>query len=468
MRIKRFLLRYYPPAIIVEYVHRKGSIGSRTIQLFDLGQASVGVDEIVSRILTEESFLLSVAKHEKTLRKLIYKLMDKQCIKLGGLRYESFRSCIPHVLPLTNCVFNKDGTKFLTGSYDGTCCINDTFTGEIEFVLGGHHTSVVYAMAYDYPFCSRIITGSFDKTAIIWDAMTGDRLHHLIGHSGEIVCVNFSHNGLLAVTGSMDKSAKIWDVDSGRLIVDLAGHTGEIISVQFSLLEVVDQSKRLFVLTGSFDITCRVWDAITGECIHVLSGHSGEVSVAKFRFSGDLFASGSIDGTCVLWDVVTGKIRYEFSGYHKDEILDLAFDATGSRIVTASSDGTCNMYSVETGKFLCSFGDPSEGGEIVRVSFSLNGALIVTASTDNTARIWVTSTGELLQVLEHDGIFFADFNYESDLLLTVSKDNSCKIWRRCFGVASRKLSSIESLLSLREDAVYTNEIHSEDFSSYQF
>ncbi len=29
-----------------------------------------------------------------------------------------------HVLPLTNCAFNKSGDRFITGSYDRTCKVD--------------------------------------------------------------------------------------------------------------------------------------------------------------------------------------------------------------------------------------------------------------------------------------------------------------------------------------------------------
>jgi dynein assembly factor with WDR repeat domains 1 len=40
-----------------------------------------------------------------------------------------------HVLPLTNCCFNKNGDKFLTGSYDRTCKLWDTATGNLVHSL---------------------------------------------------------------------------------------------------------------------------------------------------------------------------------------------------------------------------------------------------------------------------------------------------------------------------------------------
>jgi dynein assembly factor with WDR repeat domains 1 len=56
-----------------------------------------------------------------------------------------------HVLPLTNCAFNKNGDKFVTGSYDRTCKVWDTDSGEELHVLEGHK-NVVYCVAFDNPY----------------------------------------------------------------------------------------------------------------------------------------------------------------------------------------------------------------------------------------------------------------------------------------------------------------------------
>lgn len=78
-------------------------------------------------------------------------------------------------MPLTNCCFNKNGDRFITGSYDRTCKVWDTMTGEELFSLEGHK-NVVYCMAFNNPFGDRIVTGSFDKTAKIWDSKNGKLL----------------------------------------------------------------------------------------------------------------------------------------------------------------------------------------------------------------------------------------------------------------------------------------------------
>jgi len=76
------------------------------------------------------------------------------------------------MLPLTNCAFNKSGDKFITGSYDRTCKVWDTASGNELVTLKGHK-NVVYAIAFNNPFGDKVATGSFDKTARIWDAQSG-------------------------------------------------------------------------------------------------------------------------------------------------------------------------------------------------------------------------------------------------------------------------------------------------------
>ena len=87
---------------------------------------------------------------------------------------------------------------------------------------------------------------------------------------------------------------------------------------------------------GSFDHTIKLWDVGTGKCIHTLSGHHGEISSTQFNFSSELCISGSIDRTCKIWNVKTGAVSAKTLRGHNDEILDVAFNATGSKVSRAA------------------------------------------------------------------------------------------------------------------------------------
>ncbi len=161
-----------------------------------------------------------------------------------------FKILRAHILPLTNCAFNKSGDRFITGSYDRTCKVWNTLTGEELLTLEGHK-NVVYAIAFNNPFGDKVVTGSFDKTAKIWDSSTGELLQTLRGHTTEIVCLSFDPSGEVVATGSMDSTAKLWDVARGTELCTLMGHTAEIVSLNFN-------TPGTMIITGSFDHTTKV------------------------------------------------------------------------------------------------------------------------------------------------------------------------------------------------------------------
>jgi len=143
---------------------------------------------LVNQIVRSEPL---ISDHRKSqLRKLVYKLIEKSDTAEMTQNFYLFKILRAHILPLTNCAFNKSGDRFITGSYDRTCKVWNTLTGEELLTLEGHK-NVVYAIAFNNPFGDKVVTGSFDKTAKIWNSATGELLQTLRGHTTEIVCLSF-------------------------------------------------------------------------------------------------------------------------------------------------------------------------------------------------------------------------------------------------------------------------------------
>ena len=272
-KLKKFLLRYYPPGIVLEYEHA-GELMQRSVDLLDL-VPDTDADTLVNAITAQESMIKE--SHREPLRKLVKKLQAK----LRAVSTKSFalvNELRAHILPLTNCAFNKSGDKFITGSYDRTCKVFHTDTGEEIHTLEGHK-NVVYAIAFNNPYGDKIITGSFDKTCKLWDANSGECYYTLRGHASEIVCLGFNPQSTVIATGSMDNTAKLWDVEKGVETCTLVGHTAEIVSLSFNTSG--DQ-----IVTGGFDHDSRVWDVRSGRCVHTLKGHGAEVSSTVFNTPG--------------------------------------------------------------------------------------------------------------------------------------------------------------------------------------
>lgn len=111
--------------------------------------------------------------------------------------------------------------SFITGSYDRSCKVWDTASGEELHTLDGHR-NVVYAIGFNNPYGDKIATGSFDKTAKLWSTESGKCYHTFKGHNAEIVCLAFNPQSTVLATGSMDNTAKLWDIESGREICTLS------------------------------------------------------------------------------------------------------------------------------------------------------------------------------------------------------------------------------------------------------
>ena len=56
MKLKKILIRYYPPGITLEYVRSNGEVESKCIDLLNLS-ADTNVDELISEIMAEEPLI---------------------------------------------------------------------------------------------------------------------------------------------------------------------------------------------------------------------------------------------------------------------------------------------------------------------------------------------------------------------------------------------------------------------------
>ncbi|CAK9107039.1 unnamed protein product [Durusdinium trenchii] len=444
-KLKRFLLRYFPPGIILEYHGINGDLETKSIELGSL-DPETDVDALVKKLVREEGLISE--SNKEALQKMIFKLMDK--IKdQESQRFELVQILRGHLLPLTSCSFNKSCSKILTASFDRSCRVWDVF-GEELLTLEGHD-GPVNAAAFNNPLGDRIVTGS-GKLARLWDANSGQCLHVLKGHEGRITCASFNLQSSVLCTGSSDGGLKLWDVEIGLAILSLRGHSGDISSVSFS----TDGEK---ILSGSFDNTAKIWDVRTGKCLHTLSGHGSEIkskqlqdghrgyiSAASFDFAGHLCLTGSFDGTCKLWRVKNGRCMDTLRGHNMEKkgqvdrpsgihpVLHACFNPVGDRFATCSTDCNILVYRVadeEGGQVMTALVCKLNGaGPVSKVQFSPNGRKLISIS-DRSCRLWSIKEGTCLQVLEGHGdeILDCTFDYEGDTIITGSKDNTCRIWR---------------------------------------
>uniref|UniRef100_A0A8D1EEP9 Dynein assembly factor with WD repeats 1 n=1 Tax=Sus scrofa TaxID=9823 RepID=A0A8D1EEP9_PIG len=269
--------------IMLEY-EKSGELRTKSIDLLDL-DPSTDVNALVEEIQKAEPLI--TASRSDQVKLLIQRLQTK----LGQHSNHNFYLFkVRHVSGVAVAVV------FITGSYDRTCKLWDTASGEELHTLEGHR-NVVYAIAFNNPYgklytlighcaeissalfnwdCSLILTGSMDKTCMLWDATNEKCVATLTCHDDEILDSCFDYTGKLIATASADVYSP-----THRLCRDpVIGH-----DISFN-----PQGNRL--LTGSADKTARIWDAQTGQCLQVLEGHTDEIFSCAFNYKGDIIITG--------------------------------------------------------------------------------------------------------------------------------------------------------------------------------
>ena len=128
MRIKRFLLRYHPPGIIVEY-EKRGQTKTKDINLLQLN-ISDDPQELAITVISNEPMIKMETKKIGILTGIrIYswscpvspyldmiKKLQSKMVENVEHKFNLVRVIKAHILPITNIAFNKLSTMFATGT----------------------------------------------------------------------------------------------------------------------------------------------------------------------------------------------------------------------------------------------------------------------------------------------------------------------------------------------------------------
>ncbi|CAI6360797.1 unnamed protein product [Macrosiphum euphorbiae] len=142
MKLNKFYIRYYPPGIVFEY-QKQRKIKQKILDLFDIEQET-NVEKLAAQIASDEPLI--TPKILPQLETILQKLKDKTLFNNWENVHEYFNVdktlSSGHLLPITNVSIDKFGDICATGSYDRTCKIWNTRTGEETSTLIGHENAV--------------------------------------------------------------------------------------------------------------------------------------------------------------------------------------------------------------------------------------------------------------------------------------------------------------------------------------
>ncbi len=289
-----------------------------------------------------------------------------------------------HGQSVTKAAFSPDGTRVLTGSWDGTMKLWDAASGRLirTFVAG---TDVVYSVAYS-PDGARVAAACGDKTVKIWDAASGRLVVTLRGHRDGVSSVAFLPGGSRIASGSFDNTVKVWDAASGRTLQTFTGH-----NVGVDAIAVSPDGTRL---ASTASAVIRIWDLASGRLALTINQNFSRV-LSSLAFSPDgrqlLAGVGDIVG---IWNAATGVLMRTFEG-HTDSVQGVAFSPDGALAGSVSYDKTLRLWSVTTGQLFKKF----DVSRYPSIAFAPDGKGVLWAD-GNSATLTDIANGEVLQSFE--------------------------------------------------------------------
>lgn len=276
-------------------------------------------------------------------------------------------------------------------------------------------------------------------------------VHTLSAHSGPVIEVAFSPDGLTLTSVSNDGEVRLWDVSA---VLDAGVASGQL-ERKFDLgggaLNDVDLTPDCSLLAAvGEDGAVRVWDVTAGQEIQSTGPNENVGLAVAFNPDGTLVAAG--DGANIqIWDARTGELVRRLEGYwedpatqqewlgHTKEVTTLAFSPDGQFLATGSADTTIVFWDLETGEARWSSEAP--WATVTKMVFNREGNLVLSIGKDNKARTLRVAGGKTTATYEGhlSTLNGAAFGPQPDTILTAGNDGTLRLWE----TANQKIIHLE-------------------------
>eukprot|EP01134_Creolimax_fragrantissima_P007321 CFRG7321T1 len=393
----------------------------------------------------------------------------------------------------------------------------------LQYVRGRHEEYAERSMLYELmderfkvighaapTFCclfdrtgTRIITGADDFNVKVWDAKSGMLLRTLRGHIDVIVDISINADNTLLVSVCKQRQTIVWDLPTGKLLKVLHGHIGQTVH-NVHLTPTPYPDNQYIISTGS-DGTARFYKLIEGT-FHESAVFEEAVTLKDQLVSSDaspggvFFAAGSQGGHCYIYHLKRGDEPVKLADLegHTAKVTTVKFNTMGASFATGSQDGTARIWRMENGIWTSCvldvepylmfanpdvgfMTDPKEFGrgvfdagntervnkhiasispkqlneyrQVSMVCFNSDDTMVITAVGDYTVKIWNASTKEHTHtLLGHIGLIYVLEPHPTDpnVVMTAGHDGRLILWDIVRGCCLKMLWNHDEAMQYNE------------------
>lgn len=289
---------------------------------------------------------------------------------------EEFRSFTGHGGPVMGLSVAGEGGTLLSASFDNSVGFWSLESETPLSWLDGHEAAVNTVIPLPL---GRAASGSDDFDVIIWDIFEGEVRFRLEGHTGKVMGLAASGDGVRLASASWDGTIRIWNTESGTLEVVIEDHEGPVNAVAWS-----QDGARLY--SAGYDGTLREWDTGTWRVNRRLASHGFGINVMVLDEADGWLAYGALDGGTRVLDLDTGGTLADLTAGRRP-ILALAHSPAAGRLAVGDGEGYIMVVATEAWRVDHDF-RAAINGPVWALAFTGSGQGIIAGGIANEALLW--------------------------------------------------------------------------------